>query len=101
MNPLAQARKRGRRSRKTGCEALIQAYRSGYHEVAPSLDGLFEKMYFIIYDELLNPVYKLSEGALTGVAEVIRLAAKLLGLWREASPSAVAVQWNSLIQHIY
>ena len=30
-----------------------------------------------------------SEGALQGVAEAIRLAAKLLGLWREASPSAV------------
>ena len=26
MNTLAQARQRGRRSRKTGCEALIQAY---------------------------------------------------------------------------
>ncbi|MEK5067641.1 hypothetical protein [Sporosarcina sp. FSL K6-1508] len=35
----------------------------------------------IIYIELLNPVYKLSEGALAGVAEAIRLAAKLLGLW--------------------
>ncbi|HJF32959.1 MAG TPA: hypothetical protein K8V56_14450 [Sporosarcina psychrophila] len=42
-------------------------------EVAPSLDGLFEKVYFIIYDELLNPVYKLSEGAYSmPVANTIR-----------------------------
>ena len=33
---------------------------------------------------------ELSEGALQGVAEALRLAAQLLGLGREASPSAVA-----------
>jgi len=35
-------------------------------------------------------LYKLSEGALKGAAEALRLAAKLLGLGREASPSAAA-----------
>ena len=36
-------------------------------------------MTIIIYVELLNPVNKQSKG--TGLAEAIRLAAKLLGLW--------------------
>ncbi|MEK4713943.1 hypothetical protein [Sporosarcina sp. FA15] len=40
------------------------------------------------YVEVLNTVYKLSEGALQGVAEALRLTAKLSGLGREASPSA-------------
>jgi hypothetical protein len=43
-----------------------------------------------IYVEVLNTVYKLSEGALKGVAEALRLAAKLLGLGWEASPNAEA-----------
>ncbi|HJF31867.1 MAG TPA: hypothetical protein K8V56_08810, partial [Sporosarcina psychrophila] len=32
----------------------FQSYRSGYHEDAPSLDGLFEKAYFGIGDETYN-----------------------------------------------
>ena len=35
-------------------------------------------------------MYKPSEGALKGVAEALRLAAKLPGLGREASPSDAA-----------
>ena len=38
----------------------------------------------------ISRIDELSEGALTGVAEALRLAAKLLGLGRETSPSAVA-----------
>jgi len=30
-------------------EDRFQSYRSGYHEVASSLDGLFEKADFFIY----------------------------------------------------
>jgi len=35
-------------------EDRFQSYRSGYHEVAPALDGLFEKELFIICDEICN-----------------------------------------------
>ncbi|MEK5070377.1 hypothetical protein [Sporosarcina sp. FSL K6-1508] len=38
-------------------------YRSGYHEVAPSLDGPFEKAHFIFGDETYNlECHKSSEG---------------------------------------
>ena len=32
----------------------FQSYRSGYHEVAPALDGLFEKAHFVFGDEIYN-----------------------------------------------
>jgi len=35
-------------------EDPFQSYRSGYHEDAPSLDGLFEKADFISCDEIRN-----------------------------------------------
>ena len=38
--PLALSQKGGR----------FQSYRSGYHEVAPSLDSLFKKAHFVIRD---------------------------------------------------
>ena len=45
-----------------------------------------------IYVEVINPRYVVesSASALQGVAEALRLAVKLLGLEREASPSGVA-----------
>ena len=36
-------------------EDHFQSYHFGYHEVAPALDGLFEKAYFISCDEIYNP----------------------------------------------
>ncbi|WP_421102074.1 hypothetical protein ACOKXV_01170, partial [Sporosarcina psychrophila] len=35
----------------------FRSYRSGYHEVAPSLDGLCEKAHFIICDGICKLEY--------------------------------------------
>jgi len=57
-------------------------------------------MVFLFYWEVNhfgNIIYKLSEGALPGVVEAVRLAAQPFGLWWEASPSAEADSMGSFI----
>ena len=67
---------------------------SFYKPVMSGVSARFD-FYFVRGEKFVHLI--LSEGALTGVAEAIRLAAKLPGLWREASPSAVADSMESRI----
>ncbi len=56
----------------------------------------------MVNQQTWNTVYKQSAGALPGVAGALRLAAKLLGLGRKASPKRRSViEGNLYFKYIY